>query len=157
MKRLSELLQHIPFTEAVGSLEVPIEQLTYDSRAVRPGSCFFAIAGTQVDGHRFIASAIEQGAVAVVCQHLPEQQPTGVTFVQVEQTEPVMAEMAAAMYDHPSRELKLVGVTGTNGKTTTATLLYELVRRLGYRAGLISTVASALVLVKPPASVITQR
>lgn len=140
MKRLSELLQHIPFTEAVGSLEVSIEQLTYDSRAVRPGSCFFAIAGTQVDGHRFIASAIEQGAVAVVCQHLPEQQPTGVTFVQVEQTEPVMAEMAAAMYDHPSRELKLVGVTGTNGKTTTATLLYELVRRLGYRAGLISTV-----------------
>ena len=140
MKRLSELLQHIPFTEAVGSLEVSIEELTYDSRAVRPGSCFFAIAGTQVDGHRFIASAIEQGAVAVVCQHLPEQQPTGVTFVQVAQTEPVMAEMAAAMYDHPSRELKLVGVTGTNGKTTTATLLYELVRRLGYRAGLISTV-----------------
>ncbi len=140
MKPLSRLLAASTVIEQVGPAEVQVADLVYDSRCVEQGSCFFAVEGTQVDGHRFIASAIERGARAVVCRRLPDECPTEVAFVVVEDVQAVMAEMAAAFYDHPSRELKLVGVTGTNGKTTTATLLYDLVRALGYKAGLISTV-----------------
>ena len=140
MKQLQALLAASQVEAWHGDRTTMIEALTFDSRAVRAGSCFFAVAGTQVDGHRFIPSAVEQGAVAVVCQQLPEVLAEGVAYVVVADVQRVMAEMAAAFYDHPSRELKLVGVTGTNGKTTTATLLYDLVRALGYKAGLISTV-----------------
>ncbi|MBQ8917091.1 MAG: UDP-N-acetylmuramoyl-L-alanyl-D-glutamate--2,6-diaminopimelate ligase [Alistipes sp.] len=140
MRKLQTLLAASAVSEWHGPRDVQIAQLTYDSRSVEPGSCFFAVEGTQVDGHRFIASAIEHGAVAVVCRHLPTECPEGVCFVVVEDVQRVMAEMAAAFYDYPSRELKLVGITGTNGKTTTVTLLYNLVRALGYKAGLISTV-----------------
>ena len=117
-----------------------VEALTYDSRTVSAGSCFFADRGTQSDGHDYIERAVEAGAVAVVCERLPEQQREGVSYVVVEDTSAAMADMAAAYYDHPSHELHLVGVTGTNGKTTIATLLYDLYRAMGYRAGLISTV-----------------
>ncbi len=118
-----------------------IENLTYDSRTVGKGSCFFAVKGTQCDGHRFIASAIEKGAAAVVCEYLPDDiRHEGVTFVVVDDSSRCMAQFASAFYGDPSRELKLVGITGTNGKTTTVTLLYNLVRRLGHKAGLISTV-----------------
>ena len=117
-----------------------IEALTYDSRTVSAGSCFFAVRGTQSDGHDYIERAVEAGAVAVVCERLPERQREGVSYVVVEDTSAAMADMAAAYYDHPSHELHLVGVTGTNGKTTIATLLYDLYRGMGYRAGLISTV-----------------
>ena len=140
MKELQQLLAASEVVAWHGSRTTPIEHLTFDSREVTAGSCFFAVEGTQVDGHRFIASAVERGAVAVVCRHLPEERCDAVAYVVVEDVQRVMAEMAAAFYDHPSRELKLVGVTGTNGKTTTATLLYDLVRALGYKAGLISTV-----------------
>ncbi|MBO5685598.1 MAG: UDP-N-acetylmuramoyl-L-alanyl-D-glutamate--2,6-diaminopimelate ligase, partial [Alistipes sp.] len=140
MKELQQLLAASEVVAWHGSRTTPIEHLTFDSREVTAGSCFFAVEGTQVDGHRFIASAVERGAVAVVCRHLPEERSEAVAYVVVEDVQRVMAEMAAAFYDHPSRELKLVGVTGTNGKTTTATLLYDLVRALGYKAGLISTV-----------------
>lgn len=114
--------------------------LVYDSRRVEAGDCFFAVCGTQSDGHDYIDMAVERGAAAVVCQRMPAAPHEGVTYVEVEDTNAAMADLAAAWYGHPSRELKLVGVTGTNGKTTTATLLYELFRGLGYEAGLISTV-----------------
>ena len=140
MKQLQALLAASQVEAWHGDRTTRVEALTFDSRAVRAGSCFFAVAGTQVDGHRFIPSAVEQGAAAVVCSQLPEVLAEGVAYVVVADVQRVMAEMAAAFYDHPSRELKLVGVTGTNGKTTTATLLYDLVRALGYKAGLISTV-----------------
>ena len=140
MKILSQLLSGITYTALHGDRKVEVEALVYDSRQVKSGSCFFAVEGTQVDGHRFIASAVEAGAVAVVCSRLPEELVEGVTYVVVADVQLVLAEMAAAFYDHPSRELRLVGVTGTNGKTTTTTLLYDLVRALGYKAGLISTV-----------------
>lgn len=140
MKTLNTLLPADGVVSVHGEYSTPIERLTYDSRTVESGSCFFAVEGTQVDGHRFIPSAVERGAVAVVCRQLPEEVKTGVTYVVVEDVQAALADMAAVFYDHPSRELKLVGVTGTNGKTTTATLLYDLVRALGYRAGLISTV-----------------
>ena len=140
MKRISTLLRGVQVLARAGAEEAQIAALCYDSRSVEPGSCFFAVRGTATDGHRFIPMAVERGAVAVVCQTLPEELHPAVAYVVVEDSERTMAEMASAFYDHPSRELKLVGITGTNGKTTTATLLYELVRKLGYRAGLISTV-----------------
>ncbi len=140
MKRISTLLRGVQVLAGAGAEEAQIAALSYDSRSVEPGSCFFAVRGTATDGHRFIPMAVERGAVAVVCQTLPEELHPEVAYVVVEDSEQAMAEMASAFYDHPSRELKLVGITGTNGKTTTATLLYELVRKLGYRAGLISTV-----------------
>ena len=140
MKPLEELLHGIPVEELAGPRDAAIEALAFDSRAVRPGSCFFAIPGTQCDGHDFIGAALAAGATAVVCERMPAERPEGVAFVRVKDAHGALADAAAAFYDHPSRALKLVGVTGTNGKTTTATLLYDLVRALGYRAGLISTV-----------------
>jgi len=140
MKRLNELLSQTPAGRVYGAAETPVGELVYDSRAVRPGCCFFAVRGTQCDGHAFIADAVAKGAAAVVCEELPAERAEGVAYAVVPDAQGALADMAAAFYDHPSRELRLVGVTGTNGKTTTATLLYDLVRKLGCEAGLISTV-----------------
>ena len=140
MKRLSEILRQTPVREVLGDGERPVGGLTYDSRAVKPGDCFFAVRGTQADGHAFIPAAVAAGAAAGVCEQLPADPAPGVTYVAVPDSAGAMADLAAAFYDYPSRELKLVGITGTNGKPTTATLLYALVRALGYKAGLISTV-----------------
>ena len=140
MKTLSELLENTPVEAIWGDPQVAVGSLVYDSRAAAAGCCFFAVPGTQCDGHAFIGAAVTAGAVVVVCERLPEERPAGVTFVVVKDSQGAMADMAAAFYDHPSRELKLVGITGTNGKTTTVTLLFDLVRAMGYRAGLISTV-----------------
>ncbi|MDE6569620.1 MAG: UDP-N-acetylmuramoyl-L-alanyl-D-glutamate--2,6-diaminopimelate ligase [Alistipes sp.] len=138
--KLATLLNNIAVREVVGSASVDIAGLTYDSRSVRAGDCFFAVRGTQCDGHAFIGAAVGAGAAAVVCEELPAEQAEHVAYVVVDDAQAALADMAAAFYGHPSRELRLVGVTGTNGKTTTATLLYDLVRALGYKAGLISTV-----------------
>ena len=140
MKELSTLLHGVQVVAREGAAEVQVAELVFDSRRVVAGSCFFAVRGTATDGHRFIPMALEQGAVAVVCEELPAKIDPRVAYVVVEDSEQTMACMASAFYGDPSRELKLVGITGTNGKTTTATLLYELVRKLGHRAGLISTV-----------------
>ena len=140
MKRLEELLDNVRALEIENSANPVVGSLTYDSRAVEQGACFFAVRGTQSDGHRYITSAIERGAVAIICEEMPESRVEGVSYVQVEDSNIAMAHIAAAYYDHPSRELRLVGVTGTNGKTTTATLLYDMFMAMGYKAGLISTV-----------------
>ena len=140
MKQLQELLGDVRAIEIEDSLNPTISSLTYDSRTVEKGSCFFAVRGTQSDGHNYIASAVERGAVAVVCEAIPEVKSEGVSYIVVEDSNRAMAAMAAAYYDHPSQELHLVGVTGTNGKTTTATLLYDMFMAMGHKAGLISTV-----------------
>ena len=140
MKQLQELLGAVRAIEIEDSLNPTISGLTYDSRTVEKGSCFFAVRGTQSDGHNYIASAVERGAVAVVCEAMPEVKSEGVSYIIVEDSNRAMAAMAAAYYDHPSQELHLVGVTGTNGKTTTATLLYDMFMAMGHKAGLISTV-----------------
>lgn len=119
---------------------VHAERLVYDSRAVRAGDCFFALRGETSDGHAFIGAAIEKGATTVVCEQLPLQQVGGIRYIVTADTHMALAQAAAEFYGHPSAELKLVGVTGTNGKTTVATLLYDLFRKLGFEAGLISTV-----------------
>ena len=140
MKHLEEILVDVQAQNIVGATNIAVSALEYDSRRVTMGGCFFAVVGSASDGHDYIASAIERGAVAVVCQRLPESLTEGVTYVVVEDSNIAMAAMAAAFYDNPSHELRLVGVTGTNGKTTTATLLYDMFTAMGYRAGLISTV-----------------
>ena len=139
MRLLSELLGDVRVLNNIES-NPPIQGLEYDSRKVKAGDCFFAVVGTASDGHDYIASAVEKGARAIVCQRLPEQTNSEVAYILVEDSNIAMAAMAAAFYNHPSRELKLVGVTGTNGKTTTATLLYDMFMAMGYSAGLISTV-----------------
>ena len=139
--RLLKIIEGVEILSILGSVDVEVVGLTYDSRTVGEGSCFFAVAGTVVDGHNFIAKAIEGGAVAVVCQYVPaEVADADCTFVVVEDTNVAMGAIASAFYGNPSHELKVVGVTGTNGKTTIATLLYDLVQSMGYKAGLISTV-----------------
>ena len=138
---LKELLKGVTYKEKRGSADIEISGLTYDSRTVGEGYCFFAVAGTAVDGHNFIAKAVESGAKAVICQYIPEEvAECDCTFVVVEDTNAAMGAIASNFYGNPSHELKVVGVTGTNGKTTIATLLYDLVQSMGYKAGLISTV-----------------
>ncbi|HHT60619.1 MAG: UDP-N-acetylmuramoyl-L-alanyl-D-glutamate--2,6-diaminopimelate ligase [Paludibacteraceae bacterium] len=119
---------------------VEIKNIRFDSRLVEQGDLFVATRGTVVDGHTFISKAIAQGAVAVVCETLPEEMPSNVAFVQVEDSAETLGILAANFYGNPSHNLTLVGVTGTNGKTTIATLLYQLMRALGYKVGLFSTV-----------------
>ena len=140
MKQLSTLLLSTAVDSFITEGDPEIRALHYDSRQIMAGDCFFAVRGTLSDGHDYISSAIEKGAVAVVCETLPTEQKAGVSYVVVENSNSAMADMAAAFYDYPSEELQLVGVTGTNGKTTTATLLYDLYRMMGFEAGLISTV-----------------
>ncbi len=140
MKHLFELLGGTQVRKLHGDGGVEIGMLVYDSRAVEPGACFFAVPGTQCDGHDFIPAAVEKGAAAVVCSRLPATLAEGVAYAEVDDPAGAMADMAAAFYGHPSCELKLVGITGTNGKTTTATLLYDLMRAMGHKAGLVSTV-----------------
>ncbi len=138
---LNELLKGITYTELRGDNEAEVSGLTYDSRTVGEGFCFFAVPGTVVDGHNYIAKAVASGAKVVVCEHIPDDvAELGCTFVVVADTNLAMGTIASNFYGNPSHELKVVGVTGTNGKTTIATLLYDLVQSMGYKAGLISTV-----------------
>ena len=140
--KLNELLKNVSVLDLIGSAEVEITGVNIDSRRIETGHLFIAIPGTQTDGHRFIGKAIEQGATAVLCENLPDELVEGITYVTVESTENVVGEVATQFYGDPSRRLKLVGVTGTNGKTTIATLLYNMFRKLGYKCGLLSTVCN---------------
>lgn len=138
--KLKQLLEGVDIREIVGPAENNVELLTMDSREAQEGALFAAIRGTVVDGHRFIGSATQKGAGVVVCEELPEEIDPRVSYVVVENSSRAIGWIASNFYDRPSQQLMLVGVTGTNGKTTTATLLYELTEKLGYKAGLISTV-----------------
>lgn len=140
--KLSELLKHVNVLNVIGDAEVEITGVNIDSRRIESGHLFIAIPGTQTDGHRFIGKAIEQGAVAVLCENLPEKCDENVTYVTMKSTENAVGEVATQFYGDPSRKLKLVGVTGTNGKTTIATLLYNMFRKLGHKCGLLSTVCN---------------
>ena len=140
MKSIGEITSGIGTLAVAGDSGAIVESLTCDSRAAGAGACFVAMRGTRSDGHDYIAQAVAQGVSAVVCERMPESRDPQVCYVQVADCNEALGELASAFYDHPSRELKLVGVTGTNGKTTIATLLYDLFRAAGYEAGLISTV-----------------
>ena len=138
--KLKELLKGVEVREIVGTTEREVTTLTMDSRQAAEGALFAAIVGTAVDGHRFVEGAVERGTAAVVCEHLPENVSPAATYVVVEDSSVAIGLVASNFYGRPSEQLALVGVTGTNGKTTTATLLYNLTEKLGYKAGLISTV-----------------
>lgn len=144
MLQLKDILIGVDATQVVGDTSVEVIGLQIDSRKVAKGDVFFAIRGTQTDGHKYIAKAIELGAVAVVVEELPKELDTHVVYVMVKDSAAVAGVMANAFYGAPSHQLKLVGVTGTNGKTTVATLLYKLFRELGYKCGLISTVQNLI-------------
>lgn len=139
---LEELIKGLKTVSVCGQTDIEITGVNIDSRRIKEGHLFIAQRGTQVDGHKFIPKAIELGAKAVLCEVLPEEKAEGVTYVQVESTEDVAGKVATIFYGDPSRKLKLVGVTGTNGKTTIATLLYNMFRKLGYKCGLLSTVCN---------------
>lgn len=139
---LEELIKGLKTVSVCGQTDIEITGVNIDSRRIKEGHLFIAQRGTQVDGHKFIPKAIELGAKAVLCEVLPEEKAEGVTYVQVESTEDVAGKVATIFYGAPSRKLKLVGVTGTNGKTTIATLLYNMFRKLGYKCGLLSTVCN---------------
>ena len=138
--KLKELLKNVEVLNILGSDEVEISGVNIDSRRIESGHLFVAIPGTQTDGHKFIPKAIEQGAVAVLCEYFPNKREPGVTYIAVESTEDEVGKVATLFYGDPSRKLKLVGVTGTNGKTTIATLLYNMFRKFGHKCGLLSTV-----------------
>jgi len=144
MRNLSDILTGLPFTELQGASDVEISAVVFDSRKVVPGCLFVAVRGTQVDGHDYIEKAIEQGAVAVICEELPGHTAGEVDFLMVKDSAVALGIVSANFYDNPSKKLKLVGVTGTNGKTTIATLLYQLFRDLGYKCGLLSTVENQI-------------
>ena len=140
--KLEELLKKISVKTVEGSADVDIVDVDIDSRKVGPGHLFVAIKGTQTDGHQYISKAVELGAAAILCEDMPTERQAGVTYVQVSSTETAIGPVATTFYGDPTSKLILVGVTGTNGKTTIATLLYNMFRRLGFKCGLLSTVCN---------------
>ena len=140
--KLQDLLKNIKPVAIIGDTDVDITGVNIDSRKIKDGHLFVAMKGTQTDGHKFIPKALELGAKAVLCEDLPDDRADDVTYVQVASTEDAVGKVATLFYGDPTKHLKLVGVTGTNGKTTIATLLYEMFRKLGYKCGLCSTVCN---------------
>jgi UDP-N-acetylmuramoyl-L-alanyl-D-glutamate--2,6-diaminopimelate ligase len=144
MKNLSDILVGIHTTEVIGSIEQPVAQLRIDSRAVGAGDVFVAIRGTLSDGHNYIDTAIAQGATTIICETIPTAINAQITYIQVTNTGHTLGLLAANYYEHPSTQMTVVGVTGTNGKTSVATLLYRLYRSLGHAVGLLSTVQNQI-------------
>ncbi len=140
--KLKEIIQNIQIKQLVGNPNKEVTGIQIDSRLVKEDNLFVAVRGTQTDGHTYIAKAIENGATMIVCETLPETLSEKVTYIQVTDTESIIGELATTFYGNPTSKLELVGVTGTNGKTTIATLLYNMFRKFGYKVGLISTVCN---------------
>jgi UDP-N-acetylmuramoyl-L-alanyl-D-glutamate--2,6-diaminopimelate ligase len=144
MKLFRDILYKTNLQEVHGSTNIAITSLTFDSRTVTKDALFVAVRGTQSDGHRFIDKAVELGAIAIVCEELPQTLNEKVSYVRVADSSAAVGYMAANFYDHPSESLKLIGVTGTNGKTTTVTLLFQLFRAMGIKAGMFTTVRNMI-------------
>ncbi len=144
MKLLKDILYGVRIVEVDGSTNIAIESITADSRAVRNLSLFVAVKGTQTDGHAFIDKAILQGGVAIICEEMPTVKNPKVSYIAVNDSAAALGIIASNFYDNPSEEIKLVGVTGTNGKTTTVTLLYHLFKKLGFKTALFSTVVNKI-------------
>ena len=152
MKLLQDILYKVRLEGVVGNTNVAVESITSDSRAVRPMALFVAVKGIQSDGHLFISKAIELGAAAIVCQDLPERLEESIVYVQVADTSKALGIMAANFHDNPSEKMKVLAVTGTNGKTTVATLLFRLYRSMGHKCGLLSTVVNRINEVEIPST-----
>lgn len=152
MNQLSDLLYKAGIEEVSGDTSISIDKVCFDSRKVETGSLFVAIRGTATDGHQYIAEVIAKGAAAIVCEEMPEERFQAVTYVQVKNSSLALAIIAANFYDQPSEKIKLIGVTGTNGKTTIVSLLHALYRQLGYKVGLLSTVVNRINDLEVPAT-----
>lgn len=137
---LSQILDKVKILEIVGKLETEISEIIFDSRKVIENSLYIAIKGILADGHQYISSAIEKGAKVIVCEVLPEQKEEGITYIKVENSSEVLGLLASNFYGNPSKDLILIGVTGTNGKTSVSTLLFDVFQKMGYLSALISTV-----------------
>ena len=144
MKLLTDILYKAGLEEIIGTTNVAVASIAFDSRKIKKDSLFVATRGTNSDGHQFIDETIEAGAIAIVCEEFPENRLEHITYIRVKNSSFALGIIAANFYDNPSQKLKLVGITGTNGKTTTVTLLYNLFKSLGYNAGLISTVKNKI-------------
>ena len=140
--KLKEILKAVNPLSIIGVDEVEISDIQMDSRKAAKGCLFVAVKGTQTDGHAYIAKAIENGANAIICEDLPDEKKEGITYIAVKDTEDAVGKLATTFYGNPTEKLDLIGVTGTNGKTTIATLLYNMFRKFGYKVGLISTVCN---------------
>ncbi|MBZ0241764.1 MAG: UDP-N-acetylmuramoyl-L-alanyl-D-glutamate--2,6-diaminopimelate ligase, partial [Bacteroidales bacterium] len=143
-KSLSDIIYKCPVRDVAGDTSICVDALCFDSREVRPGSLFFAVTGRSSDGHLFINQAVENGAIAVICEKMPEQLQQNISYIRVKNSAYSLALAAANFYEHPSQKLKLVGVTGTNGKTTIATLLHQLFTDKGFKVGLLSTIENKI-------------
>lgn len=140
--KLSEIISNLKVLQTIGDTERNIEGINIDSRLIKENHLFVAIKGTVADGHNYISKAVELGAKAILCEDIPAEKTEGITYIQVESTEDAVGKCATAFYGNPTSKLKLIGVTGTNGKTTIATLLYNMFRKMGYKVGLVSTVCN---------------
>ncbi len=140
MHNLRDILYTVSIADVKGDTAVQLNQIQFDSRQVQANDCFVAIRGTITDGHKYIDAAIAKGASSIICEEFPEKINNSVTYIKVNSAELAIAAMSANYFGHPSKDLKLIGVTGTNGKSTITTLLYKLYRKLGYKVGLISTI-----------------
>ncbi len=144
MKTLNEILTGVQIKDAVGITKNPVATITFDSRNVGNDAMFVALKGTKTDGHQYIQKAIDSGATSVVCEELPKSLNSSVTYIVVKSTYEALGQMASNYFDNPSEQISLIGITGTNGKTTTATLLHNLFTELGYKVGLLSTVENKI-------------
>lgn len=144
MKLLKDILYKAGILDVSGSTDVNVSSIVFDSRKIQEACVFVAVKGTQSDGHIFIEQAIQQGAIAIICEDMPVDFPASITFVKVRDSAKALGMMASNFFDQPSSKLKLTGITGTNGKTTTATLLHSLIRSMGIKAGLLSTIQNKI-------------
>lgn len=140
MKKLSDILINVIVEKVIGDNNVLINNISFDSRNVAQGDVFVAVSGTQSDGHKFIQTAIEKGSVVIICEKIPDFISSNITYIHVKDSSKTLGTIASNYFNNPSSKLSLIGITGTNGKTTTATLSYHLTKKLGYKAGLLSTV-----------------
>ncbi len=152
MKNLIDIIGRIQVEQTIGSSNIQIQEIVFDSRKVKQNDLFVAQVGTLADGHKFIAAAIQKGAIAVICEQLPENINKSICYLQVFDSNQALGLIAAEFFDHPSEKMKLIGVTGTNGKTTIVTLLHKLFSDLGYKTGLLSTIENIIDGKKIPAT-----
>jgi len=144
LKRLEDILKNIEITKVIGSTDIEVGSIVFDSRKVESDSVFVAVKGTQVDGHAFISKAIDAGAKIIVCEIPPEKLIENITYLIVKSSSKSLGNLASNFYGNPSSKLMLIAVTGTNGKTTVVSLLYDLFKKLGYKTGLLSTIQNKI-------------
>jgi len=155
MKKLKDILYKVSLLEVSGSTDRNISRISFDSRDISKNSLFIAVKGTQVDGHEYMTQSVKKGTIAIVCEKLPGKPSKGITYIKVKDSSAALGVIAHNFFEEPSTKLKVIAVTGTNGKTTTVTLLYRMIRQLGHKAGLISTMKNQINDVVFPATLTT--